>query len=136
MYLSPPLLAWWRTPSYPIFPIYHIFILLLQKKEEGVGTKCTHLEIYGIIFVSFCVLPLRVPLENFDVFTFWCFFKTFLQVFSMFDMVFVKVLPHFYNQIKHKIENRFYPPKENNKPMENVQTKGFLYCLEKCQVFP
>ena len=54
----------------------------------------------------------------------------------MFDMVFVKVLPHFYNQIKHKIENRFYPPKENNKPMENVQTKGFFYCLEKCQVFP
>ena len=73
---------------------------------------CIHLQIYEIIFVSFCVFLL----ENFYVF--WMFL-----LFSKFAMIFVRIFPHFYNQIKYKAGNRFYPPKKNSKPMEICQTK-------------
>ena len=47
----------------------------------------------------------------------WCF----LSVFPCLIWFFVKIFPHFYNQIKHKADNRFYPPNKNKKPME-IQT--------------
>ena len=60
-------------------------------------------ENYEIIFVSFCVFLL----ESFDVF--WIF----LLLFSMLIWFFVKISPHFYNQIK---QGSFILPKRITKP--------------------
>ena len=40
----------------------------------------------------------------------------FLLLFVNFDMVFCKDIPTFYDKIKCKADNRFYPPTKNNKP--------------------
>ena len=60
-------------------------------------------ENYEIIFVSFCVFLL----ESFDVF--WIF----LLLFSMLIWFFVKISPHFYNQIK---QGSFILPKRITNP--------------------
>ena len=107
--LSPPLLSWWffkKTVSLPTqFSQLYQFSFPPSIKGEGlVGTMCVHLQVYEIIFVSF--LCSWKP---------WCF----LSVFPYLIWLFVKIFPHFYNQIKHKADNRFYPPNKNNKSMEN-----------------
>ena len=60
-------------------------------------------ENYEIIFVSFCVFLL----ESFDVF--WIF----LLLFSMLIWFFIKISPHFYNQIK---QGSFILPKRITNP--------------------
>ena len=62
---------------------------------------------------NICLL-LHVPVG-----TFWWF----LNVFAMFDMFFEKVFSYFYDWIKQKAGNKLYPPTENNKAMETLQTK-------------
>ena len=49
------------------------------------------------------------------------FFKCF-YCFPCLIWFFEKIFPHFYNQIKHKAGNRFYPPNKNNKLIEILQT--------------
>ena len=44
--------------------------------------------------------------------------------------LFVKIFPNFYNKIKHKAGNRFHPPIENNKPMENFQIKQIYRAVQ------
>ena len=100
-------------PCYPIFSIYPIFILPPRKKDRGfLGTVFIHLQIFELIFVSFCVFPL----QYFD--DFWM-----ILLFSMFDMVCCKDFSTFLKQMKHKAGNRFYPPNKNNKSMGTLQTK-------------
>ena len=103
-------------PSNPIFPV---FILFFKKGGGLVETMCIHLQIYEIIFVLFCMFLL----EHFDVF---CMFL----LLSVFDMVFVRIFPHFYNQIKYKsgisiLPTRMKKPWKLFKPKEHKGLHNF-----------
>ena len=91
-----------------------------SKKGGGlVETMCIHLQIYEIIFVLFCMFLL----EHFDVF---CMFL----LLPVFDMVFVRICPHFYNQIKYKsgisiLPTRMKKPWKLFKPKEHKGLHNF-----------
>ena len=96
-------------------PPTQFFRILIPPFRKGVrlGTVCIHLKIYEIIFASFYVFQL----EHFDVF--WMF----LLFLPILIWLFVKILPHFFDNVKHKTGNKFYPPTKSNKPMESLQIK-------------
>ena len=97
----------------PPIQFFQIFIPLF-KKGRTLETMFMHLKIYNVIIVSFCVFVL----EHFDV------FKMFLLLLAMFHVVFcIKTFPHFYDQIKHRVGSKFYPPTKNNKHMQTIETK-------------
>ena len=58
------------------------------------------------------------------------FFECFCCYFLCLIWLFVKIFPNFYNKIKHKAGNRFHPPIENNKPMENFQIKQIYRAVQ------
>ena len=78
--------------------------------------NCIHLKIHEITFVSFCMFLL----EYFHVFE--CFYCCLPRLICFF----VKIFPHFYEEIKHKTGNRFHSPTGNNKLMESLQTQANL----------
>ena len=54
------------------------------------------------------------------------FFECFYCCLPRSIWFFVKIFPHFYDQIKHKADNRLHPPTGNKKPMESLQTETNL----------
>ena len=48
---------------------------------------------------------------------------SFLSDPAMFNMTFVRIFLHFYDQVRHKAGDWFYSPTKNNKPMKVIQTK-------------
>lgn len=109
----PPLLLWWFFKNLVLLPPNCLNFSFPQfKKGGGLETICIHQKISEIIFAFLRVFPL----EHFDVVFYSCL---------LFDMVFVKNLPHFHGQIKQKAGNRFHFPTKNNKLIES-QIKGLL----------
>ena len=86
----------WSPPSIYFFWNLHSSL----QKRMGVRNNMYSTKNLWILFVSFCVFLL----EHFDVFE--CFYYSF----SCMIWYFVKIFLHFYEQIKHKVGNRFYPP--------------------------
>ena len=97
----------------PLPPAYPIFTLPLQKRR-GIGRN----NVYSPtnLWNNICLFLLVLV-------TFWFFLNECFYGFPCLICFFVRIFPHFYDQMKHKAGNRFYPPNKNNKPMETRQTK-------------
>ena len=65
-------------------------------------------------YLPFCVCPCWNILM---------FFECFYCCLPILMCFFVKIFPHFHDQIKHKRGNRLYSHTKNNKHMESLQTK-------------
>ena len=124
-FFSLPLFKKLVPPPTQFFAIFspHLSPPPLNKRRR-LETMCIHLKISEKILALLLCYRWNVLI----------FFECFYCCLPFLMWFFVNIFTHFYDQIKHKAGNRFYPPTNNNKPMKTLQTKQPKGLLSFCDV--